>query len=55
MNHDSTIPSILSPMSGPQPGFDRPDRAPGGSSALKLVFWGVVVILLVSAVRFFMH
>ena len=53
MNHDNTIPSVLSPMSGPEPGFGRSPQAASGTPILKLVFWGVVVIVLVSAVRFF--
>lgn len=49
MEHHTTIPSLLDSISEPAPGA----KPAGNGLILKLLFWGVIGLMLVSALRFF--
>ena len=51
MDHNTTIPSILSTMD--EPADSR--KSPGNGTALKLVFWGAIGLALLMVVRYFVR
>lgn len=55
MEHNTTIPSILGPMGGPERPAARKSADADSSPIFKLVFWAAVGVLLLSALRYFSH